>query len=195
MVESLKTDRLILRMFRGSDLDAYAEMCGDAEVMKYLGGVPMTRSEAWRNMAMVLGHWQLCGFGLWAVEDRQSGALAGRVGCWRPEGWPGLELAWTLRRGFWGRGYATEAARAALDVAFGPLGQTHVISMIDSENLPSIRVAQRLLMRLEGQADLMGHPVLIYGLRRPPSRRDIPPSDVPSRVHHAPRPHPSMKPS
>src|SRR5437868_1248835 len=113
MVESLETDRLILRMFRESDLDAYAEMCGDAEVIKYLGGVPMTRSEAWRNMAMVLGHWQLRGFGLWAVEDRHSGVLVGRVGCWRPEGWPGLELAWTLRRAFWGRGYATEAARAA----------------------------------------------------------------------------------
>jgi RimJ/RimL family protein N-acetyltransferase len=187
MVESLETDRLILRMFRESDLDAYAEMCGDAEVMKYLGGVPMTRSEAWRNMAMVLGHWQLCGFGLWAVEDRQSGALVGRVGCWRPEGWPGLELAWTLRRAFWGRGYATEAARAALDVAFGPLGHTHVISMIDSENRPSIRVAQRLRMRLEGQADLMGHPVLIYGLRRPPSKRDILPAHAPVREPVVPK--------
>jgi RimJ/RimL family protein N-acetyltransferase len=179
MVEPLQTDRLILRMFRESDLEAYAEMCGDAEVMRYLGGVPMTRSEAWRNMAMVVGHWKLRGFGLWAVEVRQSGAFAGRVGCWRPEGWPGMELAWTLRRAFWGHGYATEAARAALDLAFGPLGQTHVISMIDSENQPSIRVAQRLRMRLEGQADLMGRPVLVYGLRRRHSKSDILPSHAP----------------
>ena len=193
MMQALETDRLVLRMFRDSDLDAYAEMCGDAEVMKYLGGVPMTRAEAWRNMAMVLGHWQLCGFGLWAVEDRLSGQLVGRVGCWRPEGWPGMELAWILRREFWGRGYATEAARAALDVAFGPLGQSHVISMIDAENQPSIRVAQRLRMRLEGQASLMGHPVLIYGLRRPPAKRDIPPAELPSRPRGTPRPHPSMK--
>jgi RimJ/RimL family protein N-acetyltransferase len=181
MVERLESDRLILRMFRESDLDGYAEMCGDAEVMKYLGGVPMTRSEAWRNMAMVLGHWHLCGFGLWAVEERHSGAFVGRVGCWRPEGWPGLELAWILRRAFWGLGYATEAARAALDVAFGPLGQSHVISMIDSDNQPSIRVAQRLRMRLEGQADLMGHPVLIYGLRRPPGKSGILPARGPAR--------------
>jgi RimJ/RimL family protein N-acetyltransferase len=111
----------------------------------------------------------------------------GRVGCWRPEGWPGLELAWTLRRAFWGRGYATEAARAALDVAFGPLGHTHVISMIDSENRPSIRVAQRLRMRLEGQADLMGHPVLIYGLRRPHSKRDILPAHAPVREPVVPK--------
>ena len=122
-MERLETERLILRMFRDSDFDAYAEMCGDTEVMKYLGGPTMTRSEAWRSMAMVVGHWQLRGFGLWAVEERRAGCLVGRVGCWRPEGWPGLEIAWTLRRAFWGQGYATEAARAALDVAFSQLAR------------------------------------------------------------------------
>ena len=166
MIEQMETDRLYLRLFEESDLDAYAEMCGDAEVMKYLGGVTMSRSEAWRNMATVLGHWQLRGFGLWAVEEKGSGQLVGRVGCWRPEGWPGLEIAWTLRRGFWGRGYATESARTALHVAFGELGQTHVISMIHSKNQPSIRVARRLRLRLEGRTELLGHQVEVYGIRR-----------------------------
>jgi RimJ/RimL family protein N-acetyltransferase len=165
-MERLETDRLILRMFRESDLDAYAEMCGDPEVMKYLGGVTMTRSEAWRNMATVLGHWQLRGFGLWAVEEKAGGVLVGRVGCWQPDGWPGMEIAWTLRRSFWGRGYATEAARAALDVAFTQLSQAHVISMIHSENAASIRVAQRLRMRLEGRTELLGEAVVVYGARR-----------------------------
>jgi RimJ/RimL family protein N-acetyltransferase len=165
-IEELKTARLLLRMFREADLDAYAEMCGDAEVMKYLGGAPMSRFEAWRSMAMILGHWQLRGFGLWAVVERASGQFVGRVGCWRPEGWPGLELAWALRRASWGKGYATEAALGALDVAFSSLGQPHVISMIHSANQPSIRVAQRLRMRLEGRTELMGHPVLVYGVRR-----------------------------
>ena len=114
-IERLETDRLILRMFRDSDFEAYAEMCGDEEVMKYLGGSAMTRMEAWRSMATVLGHWRLRGFGLWAVEEREHGIVVGRVGCWRPEGWPGLEVAWTLRRAFWGRGYATEAAKAAFE--------------------------------------------------------------------------------
>jgi RimJ/RimL family protein N-acetyltransferase len=165
-MRNLETDRLILRMFTDSDLDAYAEMCGDEEVMKYLGGCTMSRSEAWRSMAMVVGHWELRGFGLWAVEEQESGEMVGRVGCWQPEGWPGLELAWTLRRAYWGRGFATEAARAALDVAFSTLHQPHVISMIDHENNPSIRVAQRLRMRLEGRTELMGHSVLVYGIRR-----------------------------
>jgi RimJ/RimL family protein N-acetyltransferase len=164
---TLATERLVLRMFRESDLDAYAQMCADPEVMRYITGVPMTRDEAWRNMALVLGHWQLRGFGLWAVEERASGLLAGRVGCWQPEGWPGLEVGWSLLRAFWGLGYATEAAQAALNHAFVGLRQTHVISLIQPENARSVRVARRLGMRREGQADLLGYAVLVYGIRRP----------------------------
>src|SRR5262245_7559637 len=74
---TLETERLRLRMFRETDLDAYAAMSADPEVMRYLGatGEPLTRLEAWRQMAMVLGHWQLRGYGPWAVEERASGAL------------------------------------------------------------------------------------------------------------------------
>ncbi len=168
--ERLETERLILRMFDENDLDEYAEMCADANVMRYLGGATMTRSEAWRSMATVLGHWQLRGFGLWAVEERTSGVLVGRVGCWQPEGWPGMEVAWTLRKAFWGKGYATESAQAALDVAFSRLQLPHVISMIHAENQASIRVAQRLRMRLEGRTALLDHPVLVYGIRRVTAR-------------------------
>jgi len=82
---NIETERLVLRTFRESDTDAYAEMLGDAEVMRFLGGKTMSRQEAWRNMAMVLGHWQLRGYGFWAVEERASGELVGRVGCWCPK--------------------------------------------------------------------------------------------------------------
>lgn len=68
---TLETDRLILRLFRETDLDAYSEMCADPDVMRYIGvGQPLSRSEAWRNMAMILGHWQLRGYGLWAVVEK-----------------------------------------------------------------------------------------------------------------------------
>jgi len=164
---TVATERLVLRMFRESDLDAYAQMCADPDVMRYISGAPMTRDEAWRNMALVLGHWQLRGFGLWAVEERATGLLAGRVGCWRPEGWPGLEVGWSLLRAFWGLGYATEAGRFALNHAFRELGQTHVVSLIAPENARSIRVARRLGMRREGEADLLGHTAWIYGVARP----------------------------
>jgi RimJ/RimL family protein N-acetyltransferase len=172
----LETERLTLREFRESDTDAYAEMLADPEVMRFLGGKTMSRAEAWRNMAMVVGHRQLRGYGFWAVEERAGGEMIGRVGCWRPEGWPGLEVGWTLRRRFWGRGYATEAARASVEYAFRELGQTRVISLIAPENAASIRVAERLGERPRGEWEVFGVKVIIYGVDREEwdarSRRD-----------------------
>ncbi len=124
------------------------------------------RADAWRNMALILGHWQLRGFGLWAVEERATGMLAGRVGCWRPEGWPGMEIGWALRREFWGRGYATEAAQSVMADAFFRMGEKRLISLIQPENGPSIAVAQRLGMRREGSTEIMGHRALVYGVNR-----------------------------
>ena len=72
---SLETDRLLLRMLQESDFDSYAEICADPEVMRYLGdGQPLSRPMAWRHMAMMVGHWHLRGYGLWAAEERASGA-------------------------------------------------------------------------------------------------------------------------
>lgn len=174
-METLETERLILRQFREEDLDAYVEMVGDPEVMQYLGSGAMNRAEAWRNMAMILGHWRLRGFGMWAVEEKGGGAMIGRVGCWRPEGWPGLEVSWALRRESWGRGFATEAAKASLDAAFDLLAERHVISMIHGQNAASIRVARRLGMRLEGRTELFGIPVSVFGIRS--GGRPVPPPD------------------
>lgn len=170
--ETLETERLVLRMFRESDTDAYAEMVADPEVMRFLGGgQPVPRAEAWRNMAMILGHWRLRGYGMWAVEEKEGGEMVGRVGCWRPEGWPGLEVGWTLRRRFWGRGYATEAARASLAYAFDVLGQTRVISLIAPANVNSVRVAERLGQRPDGEWDVFGTKVTVYAVTREEFRR------------------------
>jgi RimJ/RimL family protein N-acetyltransferase len=164
---TLETDRLTLRMLRGSDLDAYAEMCADPEVMRYIGdGQPLARPMAWRNLAMMVGHWSLSGCGLWAAEERFSGVLVGRIGFWNPEGWPGFELGWMLRRAFWGKGYATEGARAALRFAFDHLKQPHIISLIHPENAASIRVAERLGERLVGSAEVLGKSVSVYRIAR-----------------------------
>lgn len=166
MKEVIETERLVLRMFRESDTDAYADMMSDPEVMRFLGGQPVPRAEAWRNMAMILGHWQLRGYGMWAVEEKEGGEMVGRVGCWRPEGWPGLEVGWTLRRRFWGRGYATEAARASLDYAFTALDQPRVISLIAPDNVNSIRVAERLGERPEGEWEVLGTKLIVYAVWR-----------------------------
>ena len=167
-VPIIETDRLILREWRNDDFDTYAKMCADPEVMRYLGsGKPLDRFETWRHMAFLVGHWELLGFGHWAVEEKSSGRFAGRVGFLNPVGWPGFEIGWTLGREFWGMGYATEAARGALPFAFNELDRAHVISLIHPDNKASIHVAERLGESLEGKTELFGHEVLIYGIDRP----------------------------
>ena len=106
----LETERLKLRMWRESDLDDYAELTADPLVMRYLqpGKPPFTRADAWRSMAFFMGHWQMRGYGHWAVEEKASGRMIGRIGFLNPEGWPGFEIGWTLARQAWGKGYATE---------------------------------------------------------------------------------------
>jgi RimJ/RimL family protein N-acetyltransferase len=167
VIPELVTERLLLRGLELSDFDAYAAICADPEVRRYLGdGLPLERPAAWREMAFLLGHWNLRGFGQWAVVERGSGQLVGRAGLWQPEGWPGLEVGWVLGRAYWGRGFATEAAQAALDYAFEALGARHVISLIRPENQPSIRVAKRLGERYERRVELSRAVHHIYGIGR-----------------------------
>lgn len=163
---TLETERLILRQWRESDFEPYARICADPEVMRYLGGKPFTRLEAWRHMAFIVGHWELRGYGHWAVEEKASGKMIGRLGFLNPEGWPGFEIGWTLARDSWGKGYATEGARHALHYAFTEMGRDHVISLIHPENKASIRVAERLGETVEGETEVLGIPVLIYGISR-----------------------------
>ncbi|MFN2454517.1 MAG: GNAT family N-acetyltransferase [Pyrinomonadaceae bacterium] len=162
----LETERLVLRMWREDDFAAYARICADPLVMLYLGGKPFSRLEAWRHMAMIIGHWQLRGYSHWAVEEKASGAFIGRLGFFNPEGWPGFEIGWTLARESWGKGYATEGARRALDYAFTELDRNYVISLIHPENQASIRVAERLGEKLEGEAEILGINVHVYGVER-----------------------------
>ena len=156
-----------LRGFRDSDLDAMAAMCADPDVMRYLGdGRTLDREDAWRQMAMFVGHWTLRGFGPWAVQELESGAYVGRVGLYYPEGWPGRELGWVLAREHWGKGYATEAAGAALVHAFETLGWPRTISVIYRDNARSIRVAERLGEHREGPTTIRGHTADVWVIDR-----------------------------
>src|SRR6476659_2825635 len=163
-VITLETDRLKLRGWRNEDFDEFAELCADAEVMRFIGGKPLDRLEAWRQFAFHVGHWELRGYGHWIVEEKSSGKLVGRVGFLHPVGWPAFEIGWTLKREFWGKGYASEAARRALPYGFNELDKPHIVSLIHPENKASIHVAERLGETLEGKTELFGHDVLIYGI-------------------------------
>ena len=167
MIPTLETERLRLRAFREDDLDAFAAIYADAEVMRFIGdGEVVDRDGTWRVMSLLLGHWQLRGYGIWAAEEKASGALVGRIGLWNPKGWPGLEVGWLLARSRWGEGLATEGGRRALAWAFDMLAADHVISLIRPENVASIRVAEKLGESREGSARILGDEALVYGIAR-----------------------------
>lgn len=164
----IRTERLILREVDPErDFDGWARAMADENTVRYLGVQPMSRAEAWRNMALVIGHWAIRGYGSFSVEDRKTGDWVGRVGPWFPHGWPAPEVGWTIAPDRVGRGYATEAARAALDFAFDGLGWTQVIHIIMKGNEPSIAVARKLgstlLREQQGIPGITDQPVLIYG--------------------------------
>jgi RimJ/RimL family protein N-acetyltransferase len=166
-IPTLQTERLRLRPFRESDLDAYTALCADPEVIRHLGdGRPFTRDQAWRHMAMLVGHWALRSYGMWAVEEISSGAFVGRIGCHHPEGWPEFEIGWTLARPYWGMGYAYEGTVAAVQYAFMALGRDRVASFIRPDNVRSIRLAERLGERRDGEVEVAGHRVWVFALTK-----------------------------
>jgi len=162
-IPRLVTARLVLRGFVASDVEPYVRMMADPEVCRYLGdGTPLGRPEAWRQLAFLIGHWALRGFGLWAVEERASGRLIGRIGCFEPDGWPGFEIGYVLARESWGQGLAREGAAAALDYARRELGRDTIISLIRPANRASIAVAEHLGARRTGSVELFGAQSDVY---------------------------------
>jgi RimJ/RimL family protein N-acetyltransferase len=150
---TLETPRLILRPPILADLDGWAAMMADEETARFIGGVA-PRSSCWRQLTMMAGSWALEGFGMFSVVEKSSGAWVGRIGPWRPDGWPGDEVGYGLSRDHWGKGYAVEAAAAAMDWAVDHLGWTDIIHCIDERNIASQGVARRLGSTLRGKGKM-----------------------------------------
>jgi RimJ/RimL family protein N-acetyltransferase len=160
----IETPRLTLRPPRLEDLDAWAEFAADEEAARFIGGA-QGRNGAWRSLCAMAGSWTLQGFAMFSVIERSSGRWIGRLGPWRPEGWPGTEVAWGVIREVWGRGYAPEGAAAAMDWTFDNLDWDEAIHCRDARNAPSQAVARKLGSRILRQARL-------------PAPYDDPPIDV-----------------
>jgi RimJ/RimL family protein N-acetyltransferase len=163
----IETERLLLRPIDPErDFDAWAQALSDEETVRYLGGRTLDRALAWRNMAAIIGHWQIRGYGFFSVESKATGEWVGRVGPWNPEGWPEPEVGWMIAREHWGEGYATEAGRAAIEFAYRELGWERVAHVILQGNVRSEAVAKRLgsvLDRREaGLPGITDEDVLVY---------------------------------
>lgn len=167
--QTLDTARLHLRPFIESDWLPLHEHYSDPECTRFTFRRALTEADTWRTMASMLGHWQLRGYGPYAVEEKASGAVLGTVGLWYPLGWPEPEVKWALARRHWGKGFASEAARAVLAMAGEHLPEIVLISLIDPENAPSIALAQALGATLERETEFRGGRWHIYRHRRPGS--------------------------
>jgi RimJ/RimL family protein N-acetyltransferase len=176
---TIETERLLLRPFREDDLDAYTAVQQAPEVRASLH-LPdgFGRSDAWLGMAQQLGQWELRGAGIWALEEKATGALVGRAGMHFPErvDWPGIEIGWTLHPDHWGKGYATEAGAAAVEYAFAHHDVDALYSVILPENVASQAVARRLGFTLWETRTLSHFPAQPHGiwrLRRDEAQRDV----------------------
>ena len=166
---AIETPRLILRGWRPGDFAPYAQMLADPETARFMTrrGEPYRKAEVWSEMAFLVGHWQLLGYGMFVVEERATGAFLGRAGPLAPEGWPGFEIAWGLAPSARGKGYATEAAQAAMDWAFRTFPPERIISIIHPQNAASQRVAERIGERRTGERFTpFREPCDIWELRR-----------------------------
>jgi RimJ/RimL family protein N-acetyltransferase len=173
-----ETERLTLRTFEPSDLDALAPIFSDSEVMRFSVRGPRSREDTRRFIEGCLadyapGRW---GFGLWAVVHRRDRRLIGYCGLTRfddVDGSPEVEIGYRLSPRYWGMGLATEAATAVRDHAFRHLGMTRLISMIEPENTRSVRVAEKVGMTREKVIRKWDRPLLVYAIqaRRSADRR------------------------
>jgi RimJ/RimL family protein N-acetyltransferase len=167
----IETERLILRAFRASDLDAHAATLGDDDVMRHIGGSPVSREDSWRRLLMGVGMWSLVGMGPWAVERKADGRMVGHCGFFQfnREMTPSIldepEMGWIFDRSVHGQGIAFEACRAALKWAEREIGVGSYPAIIDLENVPSMRLAERLGFVRHADAIYRDAPIAFF--RRP----------------------------
>ncbi len=157
----LTTDRLVLRSWRDADLEPFAAMGQDREVMAYFPSLA-SREQAEAMVARIRAHEEREGFGLWAVELRATGEFLGFCGLHRPTFMPVVEVGWRFARAHWGHGYATEAAHQALAYGFGALALDEIVAFVVPANVRSSAVCERLAMTHD-PADDFEHPLIASG--------------------------------
>jgi RimJ/RimL family protein N-acetyltransferase len=167
----LETERLLLRRHTVADLDSCADLWRDATVTRYIGGRPYSREETWARLLRYIGHWEALGYGFWAVEEKATGQFAGELGFadFKREIDPPIaepEAGWAFLPRVHGRGYATEALRAALSWADAHFEEPRTVCLIHPENAPSFRVAEKCGFRESRRAVYKDHTAVVLARER-----------------------------
>ena len=165
----LETTRLLLRQFRNEDWRSLHEYYSDINATRYTVGRELSEGESWRTMACMLGHWQLHGFGPYAIELKETQELLGTVGFWYPADWPEPEIKWGLIPKYWGKGYASEGARAVHLAGRKHMPEISLISFIDRNNTASINLALAVGAVFEKELDFRGGRFQVYRHKREPN--------------------------
>jgi RimJ/RimL family protein N-acetyltransferase len=169
----LLTDRLILRPLALEDFDAYVDFWQNAGVVRFITGAPIPREQSWKRLIGTAGHWQLLGFGFFAIEEKTSGRFIGEAGFQemhrdlQPSIEGTLETGWGILPDRQGMGYAKEAIGAALDWAQGAHPGRAYSCIIHPENLPSLNLARKLGFAQDVTTSYMGKPVALMRKARP----------------------------
>ena len=175
-VPVLETERLRLRGHRMGDLDACATMWADPAVIRYTTRKPLTEEESWTRLLRYVGHWALMGFGYWVAEEKATGKFVGEIGFadYKRDIEPSLkdlpEIGWVLASEAHGKGYGTEAVRAAVAWGDANFGVARTACLIDPENLASIRVAEKCGYRESQRTRYKDRPILMF-VREPGTLR------------------------
>lgn len=162
---AIETERLLLRMFRPADLDEFARLLSDPEVIRYVGdGQPVSREETDKALQSIIRHWQTHGFGRWAVVDRLTREFVGFGGLRSLLGTP--EVVYHLATAQWGKGLATELALASLRFGFEEHQFERIVAIAKPLNAASIHVMEKIGMHYEKHASYYGIDVVQYGISR-----------------------------
>lgn len=166
----IETKRLILR---GPEAEDYPDFKAtfSSYRSRFMGG-PLNAYEAWMLYAAEIGHWEIRGYGMWMIHDRETDETYGMAGGWKPAKWPEAEIAWIIWPDKAGQGYALEATNAVRNFLYGTMGWEGAVSYLDPKNLDSIRLAERLGAKKDKEAPTVDGNDVVYRHPSPSALKD-----------------------
>lgn len=161
----LETERLVLRRFTANDADAIFSMRRDADIMRFIRE-PQSREETVNWLKLVSSHWEDEKIGFCAVVEKSSDKIIGWCGLWRLKETSEPEVGYAIAKEFWGKGYATEAARRFLEYGFNELNFNEIVAVARPENIASRRVMEKLGMRYDYTGEFYEKRLVHYSIKK-----------------------------